>query len=875
MIIKAICLVGSRQLLERPVRTAITICGIALGVAVSIAIQAANVEVLKSFEQTILAVAGRATLQVAGGELGLDELVIAQLRRHPAVLAASPVIQQGATVASGPHRGQPLIVVGLDLLEAADIKGVRVTGGSEPEPPFDSLLAPDAIFVGRRLASDWSLEVGSKLDLFVGPARYSVTVQGIVETQTGVPSAWESMAVMDIAAAQALFGLVGRLDRIDLVTEPTRPVGAVAEELQALLPPAVTVSRPARRNEQVERMVKAFQLNLVTLSAVGLLVGLLLVYNTVAFAVVKRRREIGILRALGMGRGQVCALFIGEAAMMGLVGGLVGSWFGWFLARGLVSLLSRTVSELYVPVETLAGSWLSLPTSSLLQGALVGITVSILGAFVPSLEASRTAPARALAPGEYEMMQELRTPLLAWTGGGGLILAALLALPGPVHGLPLFGYASAFFLLVSLSCLSPLLILFLDRLVSRRMESAAGAARGWRGAGAISRVAAGQVTRAPGRSAVTISALMAGIAIMVGVGIMIQSFRRTVEVWINQTVMADLVVASSSWLQGEESGMLAKRLPLSWTETLVSIPGVAAVDPYRQLRVEIQGRLSSLVSRDLLLHAERSRYLFLEGGSVETLRRTVASEGVILSEVLARALGLGRGDQLRLMTPAGERSFPVRGVFYDYATDGGKVVMDRSLYRRLWQDDTTTVFAVYVAPKGDAGLVRQRIIERLGELVGSDGRLAVVSNGELKEEILAIFDRTFQVTHALEFIAVVIALLGIVNTLLTSVLERQRELATLRAIGASARQIRRIILWESSCLGLLGAGLGLVGGGLLSVLLIEVINKQSFGWTIRMMIPTGLLVEAVALALAVALVAGYLPARWAARQVIAEGLRYE
>jgi len=872
---KALCLVGSRQLLERPVRTTITIFGIALGVAVSIAIQAANVEVLKSFEQTILAVAGRATLQVAGGELGLDELVIARLRRHPAVLAASPVIQQGATVASGPHRGQPLIVVGLDLLEAADIKGVRVTGGGQPEPSFDSLLAPDAIFVGRRLASDWSLEVGRKLDLFVGPARFSVTVRGIVEAQTGVPSAWESMAVMDIAAAQALFGLVGRLDRIDLVTEPTMPVGAVAEELQALLPPAVTVSRPARRNEQVERMVKAFQLNLVTLSAVGLLVGLLLVYNTVAFAVVKRRREIGILRALGMGRGQVCALFMGEAAMMGLVGGLVGSWFGWLLARGLVSLLSRTVSELYVPVETLAGSWLSLPTSSLLQGILVGITVSILGALVPSLEASRTAPARALAPGEYEVTQELRTPLLAWTGGGGLILAALLALPGPVHGLPLFGYASAFLLLVSLSCLSPLLILFLDRFVSGEADSAAEAARGWRGAGAISRVAAGQVTRAPGRSAVTISALMVGIAIMVGVGIMIQSFRRTVEVWINQTVMADLVVASSSWLQGEESGMLAKRLPLSWTKALVSIPGVAAVDTYRQLRVEIQGRPSSLVSRDLLLHAERSRYLFLEGGSVETLRRTVAGDGVILSEVLARAVGLGRGDQLRLMTPAGERSFPIMGLFYDYATDGGKVVMDHFLYRRLWQDDTTTVFAVYVVSKGDAGLVRQRIIERLGELVGSDGRLAVVSNGELKEEILAIFDRTFQVTHALEFIAVVIALLGIVNTLLTSVLERQRELATLRAIGASARQIRRIILWESSCLGLLGAGLGLVGGGLLSILLIKVINKQSFGWTIQMMVPVGLLVEAVALALAVALVAGYLPARWAAKQVVAEGLRYE
>lgn len=873
--IKALRLVGSRQLMERPVRTTITICGIALGVSVSIAIQAANVEVLKSFEQTVLAVAGRATLQVSGGDLGLDESAIVPLRQHPAVLAASPVIQQGASVASGPHRGKPLVVMGLDLLEAADLKGIRVSDSQESEPSFDALLAPDAIFIGKRLASDWGLRVGSQLDLFVGPARHSVSVQGIVESQTGMPSVWESMAVMDIAAAQARFGLVGRLDRIDLVTEPARPVGDVAEELQTTLPPTLTVSRPSRRNEQVERMVKAFQLNLVTLSAVGLLVGLLLVYNTVAFAVVKRRREIGILRALGMGRGQVCALFIGEAALMGLVGGLVGSGFGLLLARGLVSLLSRTVSELYVPVEAAAGVWLTLPAGSLLEGSLVGITVSILGALVPSLEAGRTAPARALAPGEYEVTQEIRAWPLAWTGCGGLLLAGLLAWPGPVQGLPLFGYASAFCLLVSLSCLSPLLVLLMGRFVAKGTGGTGGAEKGWRGFGAISRVAAGQVARAPGRSAVTISALMVGIAIMVGVGIMIQSFRHTVEAWINQTVMADLVVAPSSWLQGEESGMLAKRLPLSWASTLAAIQGVAAVDTYRQLRVEIQGRPASLVSRDLLLHAERSRYLFLEGDSVETIGRTVATDGVILSEVLARTLNLGRGDRLLLMTPTGERSFPITGVFYDYATDGGKVVMDRALYHRLWRDDTTTVFAVYVTAPRDADQVRRRITERMTELVGSNGRLAVVSNAELRAEILAIFDRTFQVTYALEFIAVMIALLGIVNTLLTSVLERQREMATLRAIGASAQQVRRIVLWESFCLGLLGAWLGLVGGGLLSALLIKVINKQSFGWTIQMTIPTGLLVEAVGLALSVALVAGYLPARWAARQIVAEGLRYE
>ena len=283
----------------------------------------------------------------------------------------------------------------------------------------------------------------------------------------------------------------------------------------------------------------------------------------------------------------------------------------------------------------------------------------------------------------------------------------------------------------------------------------------------------------------------------------------------------------------------------------------------------------SLVSRDLRLHAKRSRYLFVAGDSVATLHRTVAAGGVIVSEVLAETLGVGQGDTLTLMTPSGEQPFPVMGVFYDYATDGGKVVLDHSLYRRLWQDETLTVIPVYVEPGADLDVVRRQIAERIRAGLGREGPLVVISNAELKAEILTIFDRTFTITYALEFIAVAIALLGIVNTLLTSVLEQQRDLATLRALGASAQQIRRLVLWEACYLGLLGAAMGMVGGVLLSVLLIEVINKQSFGWTIQFQLPGRLFLEAVGLALATAIAAGYLPARWAAKQPVVDGLRYE
>jgi len=876
--LKALYLVGGRQVFDRPVRTGLTICGIALGVSISIAIPTANVEVLKSFQDTVAAVSGRATLQISGGELGLDERVLPILQAHPAVVSAGPVLLHGGKVIDGPGHGQSLLVMGLDLLDAPDLKNMTVRTGVETdraEDLFEVLLEPNAIFVGARLAAERGWRPGMPVVLLVGTRRHRLVVRGIVESSGGVPSVWDRVAVMDIASAQATFGLVGRLDRIDVVTDEARPVADVAAEIQALLPPSLTVSRPSRRNEQVERMVRAFQLNLTTLSAVGLLVGLLLVYNMVSFAVVRRRREIGVLRAIGMSRRGIVWLFLGQAAGLGLVGGLIGSGLGTLLARGLVLVLSQTVSELYAPVSIEVGSlWLVSP-ARLFQGAAIGMAVSIVGALLPSVEAGWTVPSRALAPGAYEVEQQVRAGRLAWIGVGGLCLAGLLALPGPIDGVPFFGYAAAFCLLLGLSCLAPGLVGILGWAMTSR-RTMWGSRQGWIGRlSAVGRLAAWQVAQAPGRSAVTIAALMVAIAIMVGVGTMVRSFRYTVELWINQTVMADVIVAPASWLEGDEPGILAKRLPLSWAEALAAVSGVAGVDPYRQMRIEIEGRPVALVSRDLRLHAARSRYLFLSGDSAETLHRTVSTESVIVSEVLARTLGVEAGGSLPMMTAVGERRFPIAGVFYDYATDGGKVVMDGTLYRRFWPDDTATVFAVYLDASADRACVHRLLQEQAARLAGDGSAVAVIRNADLRADILAIFDRTFRVTYGLELVVVVIALLGIVNTLLTSILERQRELATLRAIGASRRQIEGLVLWESGWLGGLGASLGLVGGGLLSVLLIEVINTQSFGWTIQRTLPAGLLLEAVGLALAAALLAGYVPARWASAQPVVEGLRYE
>jgi len=856
--------------LQRPFRTLLSIAGVALGVLASVAIGTANIQVLRSFEQAVTTVAGPATLEIAGHDLGVDESAITAVRSVEGVVSAAPIIEESVVIAQGEARGQALQILGLDLLAESGARGFQITQ-ADAEVALESLLAPDALYLGRQVAADWNLKAGSIVEVTVGGRVVPLRVAGLIHHEAAGTSLWDRLAVMDIAAAQILFQSIGRLERIDLVTTPHRPLDDIIASLRAILPPHLIVQRPAQRTKQVENMVWAFQLNLSVMSWVGLLVGVFLIYNTIAFVVAQRRREIGIYRALGMTERRVAGLFLVEAGLLGLLGGLLGGVGGVWLSRGLVSLVSRTVSDLYAPV-TSNGLILSMDMVTLTavaKGVLLGTVVSMVGALGPSVEAGKTVTVRALAPGDYESTNQLRAGLWGWISLVLLVLAGLCSLAGPVGNLPLFGYLATICLLGALSCLAPICIKTLGWRALRRGNQTMLVG------GSLRLIAADQAARHPGRNAVTVSALMVGLAIMIGVVVMVRSFRDTVEFWVDETVMADLIVAPQSWLQGKQSGQASRALPGTWDSTLSAIDGIAAVDTYREAYVGVAGQSVALVSRDLRLHAQRSRYLMVHGDSSAALRRAAENGGVLLSEVLATRLQLREGDTLTITTPAGPAAVPVEGIFYDYATDGGKIVMDRTWYRRQWHDDRVTVYSVYLASGVDAERIRQSIVTHVAGLDGMTLPPLVIRNHELRQEILDIFDRSFILTYVLEAIAVLVAVLGIVNTLVTAVLERRREFAALGAIGASTRQVERLVLWEAAYLGLIGAALGVVGGLLLALLLIHVINKQSFGWTIQMTVPGGVILQAVGLALTAALVAGYWPARWAARQPVVEGLREE
>lgn len=841
-----------RHLWTSPVRVLVTVTGVAIGVATFTAIQATNESVLRSFTRAIDLVAGRATLEISGGEQGIDERLLPAVQRADGVSAAAPIIQTVAAIADQP--GEALLLIGVDLFAEDPFREYRLVDGDRP-PEMKELLSPDAIFVTATFAKAHGLRTGGSLTLLVGPRRQRFSVKGLLASQGPARAFDGNIAILDIAAAQEAFGKIGRLDRIDLVTHEQVPPDEIRARLTTLLPPHLTVQRPDRRGHQVEKMLRAFRLNLTALSAISLLVSLFLVYNAVSLSVLQRRRQIGILRSLGLTQGAVAGLFAAEGMALGLLGSLLGVGGGLLLGQALLRTVSRTVSVLYVYLRV---EEIELSPVLLLTAFGLGSAGALLASLAPAFAASRIAPRDAMQIGSFERTWIRRSLLALLCGLLLLTTSVLLTRPGPVGGAPLFGYLSLACLIFGVACFTPQLL----RLTAAGIHVLCGGRRA-----PLLTLAAGNLSSQVGRSAVAVAAMMTAIAMLVGLTLMIGSFRRTVELWVEQTITADIIVSPAArFVKGSQA-----RLPDTFIEGVARIPGIVALDPFIGKRVELLGQEGLLAAGDLEVVARYGRLLFRRGESTAILQRAKAEGGVIISESLALSRGLTEGDRLPLLLPLGRVDLQIIGVFYDYSTDGGKVVMDRSAWARMGGEHGAHILAIYLRPGVDLSAVRRQLLA----IAGKDGAIAVNSNRALKARVLEIFDNTFAVARALELIAILVGILGIFNVLWASVLSRRREIGVLRSVGATRAQLLRIVLGEAGLLGLLANLLGLLAGIALSFILIFVINKQSFGWTIQFQFSWLVVIKSSIIALGAALLAGYLPARQAARLDIAAAVAYE
>jgi putative ABC transport system permease protein len=608
----------------------------------------------------------------------------------------------------------------------------------------------------------------------------------------------------------------------------------VEQEIRNVLPPGYRIEKPGTRSEENQRMLRAFRWNLRVLSYISLVVGAFLIYNTIAVSVVRRRPEIGILRALGASRQRIFWLFLGEALLLGAIGSLAGVALGRVMAAAAVGLIADTVNSLYVSSRPAP---VALSALAVMNAILAGMVVAFISALAPAREAMQVAPVEAMGRGAREHHARTHTGRnLIWAALLGMCAAAVSQI-GPVDGSPIAGYATTLLAIAAMALATPALVTGL----AAATRGAARALFGPEGMLAVRGLAASL-----SRTSVIVSALATAVAMMVSVGIMVGSFRETVIVWLDTQLRADLYVRPAARVAPGQYPALAAEVP---------------VDVFHSLGFEYQGRRATLGGGNADIIRRYGRLRFLQGQDRDAILRSLPGhDRVIVSEPFANKHRVHAGDQLTL--PLGDRivNVTIAGVYYDYSSEQGLVILDRSTLLKYLPGLPATNLAIYLRKGANATEARRQIESHLAKY-----RVIVAANRSLRQNAITIFDRTFAITYALEAVAIAVAMLGAANSLLAMVLDRRREFGLLRYLGAAPGQVRRMILMEAGFLGLAATVLGTALGFVLSLVLIYVINRQSFGWTIQFHPPFALLTGAVALVWLTTVLAGLYPARAAAR----------
>ncbi len=824
-----------RQAWRHPLLTSLNILGIALGITVFLAIQIANRGAIASFRSAAELTTGRAHLEIRGN---LDDSLLPAVAAIAGVKAATPLVEGVVTFPDAP--GEYLRILGVDPFTGGEIFPFRLQSGDDRSLDLEKWLSdPEAIAVQPGFTRTGSFQV------LAGSTIRTLRPAFVFKPDDILTRGDPRLAAMDIGWAQELFGSAGRVSSIQILLGDPAQSEAVAEALSRIAPPDARVAPPAARSQEMESMLGAFQLNVTAMSLVSLIVGMFLICNSVGAAVIRRRVEIAILRANGVTRGEIRRLFLGEAALEAIVGVAIGIWLAPILAGWIAQPVSQSISSLYELVR------IENPVIShrqMLEAAGIGIVAAFVAAWLPASEAANCDPARILHPGSgIEVFSPLRKRGLAWAilllgAAAGLCLYSL------EGGSKYSGFAAAGAVIAGFSLLVPWL--------------AVAVAFFCRRFGVLSRLATNHFVRSLHRNTLTIAALAAAIAMTISVTVMIHSFRSSVQRWIEHTLTADLYIAPA----GNEVAGLQAFLPdesVAWAE---SQSHVLEAGTFREVPIRFRDEPTTLA---VINGKARGKLDFLEGDSAE---QEFQSGGFLaISESFATRFRVAPKEKIALPTPAGVREFAVCGIYRDFARDRGTILMPRTLFDQYWRDNRVHSLALKLRDPSLGGSVGDSFRERFG----SEGQFALYDNAALRQRVFDIFDETFAVTSVLRSIAVFVAIGGVLFSLSALVIEREREIGVLRAMGASRPQVLGVFLTEATLIALTAAFSGLASGGALAMVLTWVINRAFFGWTIDLSYPTLPMVTLPLWIIGAALLAALLPAWRAARVAPARAVRFE
>ncbi len=850
-----------RHVRHHRLRTFLTFLGMALGVAVIVAIALVNRALTTSFQSTIEQIAGKAVLQVSNSESGMAEALLPLVRDTEGVLEVAAAVD-GFLPVSG-VRAERLYIYGVDLLTDFTMRDHQFAGdGFGFDKALDFIARPDSIAVTESFARRLGLSIGSALELNTSQGKQNYRVSALLKEEGTARVFGGNFALMDLPVAQLAFGKEGKLDIIDLTVETGTSVETVQTRLRQRLAGAAEVERPKKRGEQIESLLTSFRVGLFFVSLIALFVGFFLIYNTVSVSIVQRRREIGTLRCLGMRRFELLRLIVAEALILALVGAIIGCLIGWALAQGALLAVGETVRNLYSSIG-LEGTSLSPRELGIALASAVG--VALLAACHPAIEALRISPLENARQAVWRPVFAARKSWATRLGIFSMAIAPVMIvlaprLTGSVRQFSV-GVVGMLIFLLGLAFFAPLIVRQVAQILWRSTLSLPGVS--W----VETRLASDSLRRNPLRSGITVATMIVSLAAIFTIAAFVNSVRGSLLAWVDQMVTADIIISSGARTAGPRNVSLREEPAAG----LRGLPGVKIVDLYRLVRANYQGRPIVVESFSAVESARVRTLPMAQGDGARALREMGEGKGAVVSESFQTRFGKQVGDSFELVTPSGPVTFKVLGIYIDYSSDIGSVLIDRALYKKYWRDQLVDAFDLWLEPGVDMAALIQKIKEGYGEKY----QLFISTHRELKDAVLRIMEQSFVVNYAVEIVALVVAIFSVINTLLASILDRTREIGVLRAIGATQSQIRRIIVMEAGWMGLIGGLLGLFAGSVMAYHHVVFNTKLLTGWTFQFYYPYDVAGLVVSATVVLCLLAGYGPAKKAAATPVVTAIGYE
>ena len=839
--------------LRHPWQLGLAITGIALAVAVVVSIDLVRTSAERAFVKSTESIIGKATHRIVAGPSGLDENFYTRLRTEHGIREIAPVIEGYITIERG-QKLETLTLLGIDpfaeqgFREYAWLDSLQNNASGAVLMPL--LTTANTVLLDSSSAERLSVNSNDELEVMVGGQQIPVKILALLASSSSSSVySLENLMLADISTAQDLLGMRGRLSRIDVVLDDEDI--QFEKHLRSILPAGHELLSATTRTETVKQMTRAFHTNLSALSLLALLVGMFLIYNTMTFMVMQRRSLMGNMRALGTTQRQLFMIIGIEALVIGMIASLIGLLLGVALAQSLLQVVNRTINEVYF---LLPDSNLSLSPLILLKGGLLGVIGTLLAAVPPALEASSVTARQALLRSHLEGQTRTLVNKASWAGVVSIGIGFLIInLSGKSIG---FGFTGIFVVILGFTLLTPITTVAIMTLLKPVLGSLFGV---------VGRQASQSVVASLSRTAAAVAALMIAIATVIGIGLMVNNFRFSVNQWLQNMLRADIYVA----VPGPASSSSRYYLDKNLAGAILALPEVEEVSSIRRVQIESSSGPVNLVAYDLNESAYEG-FHFNKGNTDEIWPVFDDGNGVIVSEPYAYHHDLKTGDSLPLRTDYGSHSFNILGIYTDYGSDQGVVSMSRGSYERHWKDDRYSGLGIYTLAGTDLEKLQDKV-----QALSPKQNLWLQDRSKILQASLEVFDNTFVITEILRVLAAIIAFIGVFSALMALQLERAPEHGLLRAIGFLPRQLRTLIISETGMLGLVAGVLAIPVGCLITALLVMVINRRSFGWTMELHFSPDIVIQAIFLGLLAALLAGLYPAWLMSRTQPAHSLRSE